>query len=281
MSDTVDDILLDKHIHISPQPVHPDLDILPPGKFTIQIGTRESFDPTHEPHELPHGALRNSPYNSLLTDRSNTAFVYRPDGTLVGSLPKHRLQWLRNRYDHFKISSPDEFSKLTIGRTFEQHIAELLCRYQTRDKCHDPDKTSRHWPLPTDLERKLHNSLTLDTYHFVSPLTVPISPSSSPTYSSEFHTDCLFGATTSTWTSAWTGNSFAIPPFTKQHIAKSIRWAIASALHTPTPCATTLLVPTSKSSGYRAWLNHPLVTHTQLLAPGNPLFTPTPRPPPP
>ena len=33
---------------------------------------------------------------------------------------------------------------------------------------------------------------------------------------------------------------FLAPPFTKQHIAKSIRWAIASALHTPgTPCATT------------------------------------------
>ena len=137
-----DQLLADSHISLCPHPAHPDLDIVPPGAHTIQIG----LPPTTIPS--PHANLQHSTAHSrLLIHTANRALVYRPDGTFIASLAFDCLAWLRSRYDCTKQHLPDLFLKHGSG-SFEQDIARLLIRHRPRDKLHDYNgKAESHWPI--------------------------------------------------------------------------------------------------------------------------------------
>ena len=251
-----DQTLIDTHISLSPNPVHPDLDILPPGVFTIQIGLPQ----TSPDIRTPHTNLSSSPSLSKLSiPTTDRAHVYRPDGTFIGSLSHTRLAWLRFHYDNFSSSQPCLFKQHTSG-SFEQDLAALLIRYRPTDKSHDYNGVKEpHWPLADDVRRRLHIGLHATSYHFLNPLTIPIDASIT-SFSSPHSSDCLFGAYHGTYSRPWSGSSIVCPPFTTAAIKKSLRWAIASATHYDMPCSTLILVPKGFVPRLNYWLSHPFVS---------------------
>ena len=271
-----DNLLIDKHISLSVDPVHPDLDIQPTGSFTIQIGL-----PTI-PFPSPHASISSSPeFSRLLIQTDDRALVYRPDGRFIGSLSPARLAWLRSRYDHFSTSSPDLFGQHSTG-SFEQDIAALLIRYRPRDKCPDYNGINHpHWPLHADTCSSLHRGLHVSSYHFSTPLTVPIDDVDI-SYSTHHPQDCIFGAYHATYSHPWTGSSIVCPPFSATAIQKALRWAIASATHCDSPSSTLIVIPKWYVTRLNYWVHHPYVSTldshihdtSPLFRKGTPLFTP-------
>ena len=85
--------LLDAYVTICTTPAYPDLDIIPTGHHTIQIGLTYPSVPTSSPvGAYPHGhAFSVSPSTHW---HRTSAFLYRPDGTFLACMPVPRLFWL-------------------------------------------------------------------------------------------------------------------------------------------------------------------------------------------
>ena len=62
--------------------------------------------------------------------------LYRPDGTLAGSIPLTRLTWLQNMHTHVSLTHPLLFAHHTLG-SFTEDLAALFERY------HSPLNTQR------------------------------------------------------------------------------------------------------------------------------------------
>ena len=248
-----DQQLLDKYVQINPAPVHPDLDIIPPGKFTIQIGLRVASTGSEPPIQHP-----------------DLAFVYRPDGTCVGKMSVQRLGCLKAWYDHVHKTNPQTHQIHTAG-SFEQDVASLLVRYHSLQPTPQPKPAvNTHWVSPPTLTEALCNHMCVTTHRFTSPLAVPTSATQ---YYSVHQRDALFGATHRAYSTRWTGSSMAHVPFTGSGICKAIRWAIASAQSTTHATCTLMLVPAWVSSAFTPWLNHSCVTILDTYDAGGVPFT--------
>jgi hypothetical protein len=94
------------HVKLDPTDRNPDLDISPPKKYIIQLGTKR-----------PEGAVENE----------EMAHIYQPDGRCVGTVSKQCLHMLQSQYEHAKATNPGEHMDLA-ATTFPQDVAKLILR---------------------------------------------------------------------------------------------------------------------------------------------------------
>jgi hypothetical protein len=153
-----DQQLIDECVQINPTPVHPDFDIQPPHKFTIQIGIHVSSTGT-----------------ALQLQHPDLAFVYRPDGTCVGKMSTTRLRCLQTWYDQVCVTNPQIHRAHTTG-SFAQDVASLLVRYQSLKKAPQTRlAVNTHWVPPPVLTEALSRHMSANTHRFTSPLEAPPS----------------------------------------------------------------------------------------------------------
>ena len=227
-----DHLLLDHFTRFSHASVNPDLDIHPPGCFLIQVGLR-----THD------GS----------TSCTDSAFVYRPDGTCLGHLSLLRLCALHSRYQQMQSCHPDLFNTHTQG-SFAKDVAMLLLRYIPTPAGKLP--VNHNWTLTSDLLQAITSSFDISVERFASPLDFNLAV---PTYYSLYPPDSLFGATINAYTCVWTGASIAHPPFVTGAMARALRWAAHSASHTSEPTLTLLILPKWTNTLYLHYMQHPNV----------------------
>ena len=163
--------LIDKYITSSQDTANPDLDIHPTGSHTIQIGTTTPDMPTHVP-PYPHGLDHaNSPHNAW---QNNTAFIYRPNGSLVGCLPIPRLLALKTSYDTSIATLPQSLIHKYSLENFPSDLSSLLSRYPPpKDNCPPPYQNA-YWTLPPHLVTNSILNYGITHIHFATPLTIPL-----------------------------------------------------------------------------------------------------------
>ena len=101
-----DHALLDRLTSFNMLPVNPALDIAPPGTFIIQVGRR----PADEEQPI---------------QRTDTAFVYNPDGTCAGMMSVARLNWLTSQWACTQAAEPVLHASLSKD-SLARHLAHLL-----------------------------------------------------------------------------------------------------------------------------------------------------------
>ena len=248
--------LFDKFVHVNTTPANPDFDILPTNSFTIQVGLcQPPPPPVAPPTQIPP---------PLETQRTR-AFVYRPNGTCVGSISRERLVWLHTCYHHSRQENPTLHSQLSTG-SFASDLASTLthnnCNQKSTAKLPHPNA---NWTIPLPVTT-LANSIGIHNLRIASPLTAPTSAQG---YQTDNFTDQLFGASTKPYSNVWTGLSLAFPDFTSVSILKAIRWAVASAEASPGPSGTLMLLPNWTTSSFMPWIrNHPNIRTLRTYAPG-------------
>ena len=134
--------LFDKFVHVITTPAHPDFDILPTKGFTIQVGLRQLQDtPLDTQTAQPEGSAPQE-------TRRTRAFVYRPNGTCVGSISRERLVWLHTCYHHCKQADPEMHRRFSTG-SFASDLASTLTHYHcTQKSTAKPPHPNANWSLP-------------------------------------------------------------------------------------------------------------------------------------
>jgi hypothetical protein len=94
-------------------PSDPYTDTHPTGRYHIQLGVRNR-----------DGGVTNA----------TTAHVYDPRGRCVGTLDMERLEILRTRYEHTKLTLPETHHNLSANGDFAEDTARLLLRYNRDPK---------------------------------------------------------------------------------------------------------------------------------------------------
>ena len=231
------------HIHMDPLDRHPDCDIQGTGRYTIQVGLI-----------LPGSTTLQHPHR---------AHVYSPKGTCLGHMPIDRLTMLSTQYEATKRTKPLLYAELG-GTYLEADIAALLLRYRAaqQDKTMPPSELLTLHPA---INGALQGGLQITHERFASPLDYSHL---SPTYSSKYPADQLFGANLEAYSQPWLGSSIAHPPYGDKEMHKAMRWAIASAQWaeaTQQPSCTILALPSTKWGAYSALLAHPMVYQLAAL----------------
>ena len=226
--------LIRDHVHIDPTPRNPDSDILPPHRYTIQLGVRplgytESLDP-------------------------NTAYIYSPAGRCIGHIGVPTLCKLHAEYLRKQVENP-EVHTTHKTTTFPEDIARLLLRYSNKSK-----STKHHGTTPDDMMHAI-SKLGVTQERFASPLD---RSAHLPVYYSACPEDEVFGAAADAYASVWSEASHANPIYDDQIMDRAVRWALASACvcakqSNPIPSCTVFVLPKWATSPYTTHLNHPNV----------------------
>ena len=184
--------------------------------------------------------------------------MYDPQGYRQGTVSAPRLAWLRTCYARAARDTPDLHARLTHG-SFERDVAQLLARYRYKRGAPLASRCANdHWMLTDAAMQVFAACFGADTQRFVSPLDVSTHCRS---YYTAHPQDQLFGARHNAYSTWWTGASFVHPPFESTSLFKALRWAVSSALHSPEPCCTLILVPEWSKSAHSVLLDHEFVFH--------------------
>ena len=228
---------------LDPIECNPDLDIVPPKTYCIQVGMRRA---THEPTHL------------------ETAFVYRPDGRCAGTLSIGVLKALHYQYETTRTQCCGNHKGAT---TFAQDVAGLLQRYRAQ-KDHHGDAITRaanRWIMPEPVMQAIGQALGSASERFASPLD---RSAHFPQYWSAYEQDRIFGANHDAFSHPWTGPSQAYPGRDGPMLEKAMRWAISSALLCPDEATCTVVVmPDVNGYPHLQYLKHPSVTILACLLP--------------
>jgi hypothetical protein len=212
--------LLRQYTEIDVNPINPDKDIQPTGKYELVNDT-----------ELPW----------IKADSAEpVTYIYMPSGKLVGRLATQRVKWLARQYQHTKTSFPalHEEEQATY---LAADVANLYNRYKDGFK-EGADRTelANHWALPDAYMHALQQGLSINQERFASPLNVNLK---TETYWSLYSEDRLFGANHNAYSSPFSGASEANPEYIGAHMHKAVSWAVASANWTQEPVLTTMVLP--------------------------------------
>lgn len=214
-----------KAVTILTTPCNPDLDIAPPRRHKLQVGTLH-----------PNSAAPTAPPRP---SHPTHVMAYTPDGRCQGSLPTDRAENLLGRFRR----DPTQF---------EQEVTNLL----TRRARPNPTELS----YPPYLTTVLHATMGIEDIpeRLCHPLTV--TPTTTR-YWSEDPADAVFGALGSSYSTPWTGLSKAITPNDGEETLTAIRWAIHSAVHPSAgPTCTILTMPLEPTGAHMRLLGHESVT---------------------
>ena len=127
--------LLDRLTSFNTPPVNPALNIAPPGTFIIQVG----LTPADEEQPI---------------QRTDTAFVYNPDGTCAGMMSVARLKWLTSQWACTQAAEPvlhTSLSKSSLARDLTHLLTQSAYRQgQPQRQRQLPD---HYWQVPEALMR--------------------------------------------------------------------------------------------------------------------------------
>jgi ribonuclease HI len=209
------DVAVARHCLLDPLTCNPDHDLQePPNRWLIQQGQQR---------------MGTSPTNTHL------AFVYSPDGRMVGALEVEHLQHLVALHRKASSTSDTQAFATDIGvmlRTHDAHQVHSMALVTGQyTECGERRAIA-----------ELAGLLQLSASRFHNPITG--SPHVQQFWTESKADECM-GATVSTWGGAWTGLSWARPPDDPDLVSKAVRWAAASAAAAPAsvPVATILCVP--------------------------------------
>lgn len=216
-------------IEIGKEPVHPELDVVPP------VGATQPF-------------LR-------LDAEKQLAYMHEPDGRWLGTITYRRLADLRTRFSHVQESHPAIAERLQAG-TFEAEVALLLKRWRKETRgWKEAQLEAHHCSAPAELVEAVQQATGAGTELFASPLNV--SPSM-PSYLSPEPRDQLFGAGWDAYQHRWIGASFAHPPEIPAEAEKAVRYALANACQAGgTPVLCVMLLPDWEEAPHNRLLDLP------------------------
>ena len=190
---------------------NPDLDIVPPQRYTLQEGLRRPDQSTPLPHTM------------------DITFSHTPSGQCVGRMTNLTTDSLRAMYEATAQNHPAIHAEM--GTTFEKDVARLLMRYdpdqKTKAKPTNP-LTHPHtptWALSDRTWESLRNSLGITRELFASPLDRSLA---SATYWSAHPEDQLFGANHDAFSLPWSGPCQAFIGDSPEANDTAIRHALGS-----------------------------------------------------
>ncbi len=219
---------LKERLHISIDPINPDLDIRSTGQAVIQC-------------EMISDCYAQDGDNE--TQETMRALAFNAEGHYISSISPDRMGLLQHWHRHSDV--------------FEEDVVALLQRYK-----HGNESTGHTvqindlWQLSPDLHDCLRATFPICHERFASPLDVHATTRH---YWTPFAADSAFGAETDCYSAAWKGCSQANPPSADEEMDKAVRWAMASALITDQPVLTVMSLAYKSSSAFTKWLGHPLV----------------------
>jgi len=248
------------HVTFCVSPVNPDVDVLPGPMHRVQVGLRA-------------GDAQLTPATGS-GHCQETAYVYRPDGTLVGHIPATLLSHLSAARTRSCEDHPALFAMHTHG-TLAADLAGLLSRYphaQPKSRRSPALPSQSRWCLPALYYEAAIKGCSVSSDRLSSPLEVTHTL---PSFGSDMPQDMVFGASSTLGTERWTGTSSLIrPPFLPDNMDASVRWAIASVADVTYPTLALFFLPRWRKSLYTRWLGHPSV-HVIAELPAKTLrFTP-------
>ena len=218
-----------ENIRITTKPINPHLDIHPRGEYTIQIRRHQTYRPYKDKMTKQTKGYTEGPVQE-------SACVYDPEGSLVGTLTLRRLAILRIKYSG--------------TQNFEQEVAELLNRYK------DGSRTTRinnHWTTPPAVMEVFMEANAITRERFASPLN--FHPGMTK-YWSMYEQDKLFGAEGDAFAHRYTGSSESNPEYEDTDMMRALARAAHSVLMDgETPIMTTLVLPAWDQCSSTSYLN--------------------------
>jgi ribonuclease HI len=234
-------------VELDTQPVHPELDVLPPPD------TKSAFIRT---------SLDGSPGEPV-------AHVHDATGLWLGTMTCSRLAHLQARWEQTRAHRSELFESLKAG-SFEEEVAGLLLTWRKQAGKLQDSNIYRKWgAAPPALVTAVRDATGASTELFASPLDVHPDMT---TYFSTEERDQLFGANVNAYSCRWAGPCFAHPPEDAAELEKAVRWALASAKEAGghQPVLTVLLLPTSMDDApYERWLQYPEVVTLARFGPNH------------
>ena len=224
---------------------NPDLDIVPPQRYTLQEGLRRP----DQANPLPH--------------TKGITFSHTPSGQCVGRMTNPTIDSLRAMYEATARDQPATHAEM--GTTFEKDVARLLMRYdpdqKTRTKPTNP-LTHPHiptWALPDKIWDSLRIGLGITRELFASPLDR--SPASAA-YWSAHPEDQLFGANHDAFSLPWTGPCQAFIGESPEANDTAVRHALGSVEAYPDEetCIIMFIPSHNKEAPHLRHLTDPRVT---------------------
>ena len=218
---------MDSMIIIDPHSKNPDVDIVPTGACTIQVGL-------NWPSATP-GYLDNQPGYRGHTKHASTAYTYGLDGRMIGCLSAPRLKLLHKMY---------------TGQDFVTDACKLLL------KCKPPARSKggatiepRVWQPDSSVLAPLIQHLHLTTHIFATPLTT-VAGLTPLNIAPDAETLPFATLPHGPFARRWNGCNLVCPPLDANLILKSFKWAIASATDASCTEATVnvMLIPCHKSA---------------------------------
>jgi hypothetical protein len=179
-----------------------------------------------KPLQLPRVQINLNKYNpdtnigtikptiQIIKDK---ALIFTNKGNHLITIPKNRLEWLRNQYNtnsnaHHQLDPPRQ--------PFETEVIWLYERYKYRIPNIDPLKKS-HYTLPIGILNQIITSFNIKTSYFSSPVTYSTLINN---YYSPFQRDSIFGSRGMAFTHKWLDNGYA-HPHNNEKKQKAIYWA--------------------------------------------------------
>ena len=172
--------------------------------------------------------------------------IYSPEGALLGSMRKKRIETLAQAY------------RKEVGY-FPQAIAKLIARYKDGSKAGTHTIAYKNcYTAPPSLTTALISAMGATTELFATPLE--FNPKLKQ-YSAPSAEDGESGAHPDAFSFIWQGSCYCHPEPTDAQMLKTLRRALACAIIQTEPLLVTLLLPERPKSAFTSLLSHPSVLH--------------------
>ncbi len=213
-------------LHFHHDEVKPGLDILPPGRYTLQ----QLKIPTKEGKQtIVYGC-------------------YSPKGQLIDTIATDRVDRLYSQFQRYAQEAKLTYN-LEVG-TFEEEIAKLLRRYSKTYKHNGRTKTNlkNHWANPPPIMKFIKNVIKAVIERFASPLN-----STYDTYFSLYPQDAVFGAYIDAFAYQYGGTAENNTEYEPHYMDRDIRYSLMAAASEHEPYVAIHILPKWAATAYRKY----------------------------